>query len=73
MKITSQTPNRLSYVIGELQLASPMALYQLRQKLLVNGNLPSLQGREFFAIVVHQDNVVAQIGEARPRHQPYVS
>ena len=50
-----------------------MAGEQLGQKLLVDRDFAPLERGELVGIVVHQDNFVAEIGEADPCDQAHVS
>src|SRR5207247_1187147 len=46
---------------------------QFRQKIFMNGNLASFQGRELLLIIVNQNDFLSQVGKARPGHEPNVS
>src|SRR6516164_10838068 len=50
-----------------------MALEQFGQKILVNGDLSRLQRFEFLSVVVDQDDLVTEIGEASAGHKSDVS
>ena len=50
-----------------------MAVQQLRQKLLVDGNLAILERRQFALVVIDQDDVVSKVRKTGACHQPDVS
>ena len=56
----------------KLSETSPMALEQFRQKLFVDGDFAGVQRSQFLLIVVDQDDVMAQIGEACACDQPNI-
>src|SRR5437870_3231117 len=66
-------PHRLLQVAGKFQSASTMTPEQFRQKILMNRNLASFQGRELLFIIVNQNDFMSQVGKARPGHEPNVS
>src|SRR5204862_7027537 len=59
--------NGLLEIAGKIELAATMTLQQLRQKVLVNGDLAGLQGSQLLLIIVYQDDVVAEVGKACSR------
>ena len=65
--------NGLLQIAGKIQLVATMTLQQLGQKVLVNGDLTGFQGSQLLLIIVHQDDVVAEVGEARSRDQSNIS
>ncbi len=50
-----------------------MTAQKLRQKIFVDGDLAIAQGGQFLLIIVHQDDVMSQVGKTSARHQSYVS
>src|SRR5207237_5151383 len=59
-------PHRLLQVAGKFQSASTMTPEQFRQKIFMNRNLASFQGRELLFIIVNQNDFMSQVGKARP-------
>ena len=48
-------------------------LQQFRQKLFVDGNVAGLERGQLGLVVVHQDYLMAEVGETRARHQSHVA
>src|SRR2546426_3905549 len=65
--------DRLLQIIGKIQLAASMTLQQLGQKVLVNRNLAGFEGSQLLLIIVYQDDVMTEVGEACSRDQPHIS
>ena len=46
---------------------------EFREKFLMDGNLAILQRGQFLLIVVHENDIVSEVGKTSARHQSYVS
>src|SRR5262249_41514185 len=61
-------------VAGEAEAAIPgVTENHLLEPGLVDGHAPRLEGGDLVLVLVHADDVVAEIGKHRPRDEPHIS
>ena len=74
MKTTSELVHAVLGAVGETQPAGgDVALDDFLQTRLVDGDVAGLKGLDLLLVVVHADDVMADIGETRPADQPHVA
>jgi hypothetical protein len=60
-------------IIRKTKAGSAMTLEQFGQKILVDRDLTAIERCEFLVVIVHDNYVVTEIGEAGAGHQSHVS